>query len=134
MARRKKAKNSKVQSKAATTKKTKVVSNEKKLEKLRNKIQFIFETAGFTYVESDHHTMHVGLRDIELDMLFVHKNIMVICEDTADSDKVGHAMKKQEAFAQIEANKQQFFDRKPSIASTSVKKNPANSRAEDNSI
>lgn len=108
---RKKAKG-KIKAKASqdTTKEIKVNSNEKKLEKLRQKVRYVFETAGFSYIESDHHTMHVGLRDIEIDMLFMYENIMLVCEDTADSEKTRHAMKKQEAFSQIEANRSSFFE------------------------
>ena len=109
MARKKTNGKAQKQNNASPSKKAKVLSNEQKLEKLRQKLRFIFETADFTYVESDHHTMYVGLRDIELDMMFVYENIMVICEDTADSDKIGHAMKKQEAFLQIENYKKEFF-------------------------
>lgn len=93
-----------------STPKITISSNDQKMKLLLKKVQTVFEIAGFTYVQSDHHTMHIGFRDIEIDMLYVYENILIICEDTCDSHKIEHAMKKQEAFAQIENNRQEFFE------------------------
>lgn len=64
MARNKVNHKTKSQNKTKSNNKTKVTNNEKKLEKLRQKIRAIFQTANFTYVKSDSHTMFVGFRKI----------------------------------------------------------------------
>lgn len=83
------------------------------IEKIRDNIQTVFEQAGFYYIPTDGYHFPVGLRTVELDKVFVYENIVVICEDTdtAPKHEKEHARTKEEAFAQIDSNLQECFDR-----------------------
>ena len=83
----------------------------RKTRQFKNKIKYIFTMSGFRYINSEDHHMKIGFRDIELDAIFLYENIMIICEDTGSGLEhiKDHIRKKQEAFEQIEANKDEFF-------------------------
>lgn len=109
----------------AKTKKKKIILTPQELEKkkaeqkakrktrqFKNKIKYVFTMAGFDYIKSENFHMKIGYRDIEIDAIFLYENIMIICEDTGSGTEhiKDHVRKKQEAFEQIEANKDVFFE------------------------
>lgn len=83
----------------------------RKTRQFKNKIKYVFIMSGFNYVNSENHHVKIGYRDIELDAIFFYQNIMVICEDTGSGSEhiKDHVRKKQEAFEQIEANREIFL-------------------------
>jgi len=77
----------------------------------KNKIKQIFITAGFTYLDSENKHIKIGLRTVEIDLVFFFKNIILVCEDTGTSAhniKV-HARNKNEAFTEISENFGEFY-------------------------
>ena len=99
--------------KKSKTNSKKIIVKKTNIEKLRSYIQHVFETAGFFYIPTAGHDFNVGYRTVELDKVFVFENIVIICEDTETSSKheKEHARKKEEAFTQIDMNRQECFDR-----------------------
>lgn len=113
MKRMSKAKSKKVLSPQEIEKKKAEQKVKRKTRQFKNKIKYIFTMSGFRYINSEDHHMKIGFRDIELDAIFLYENIMIICEDTGSGVEhiKDHIRKKQEAFEQIEANKDDFFQR-----------------------
>lgn len=123
MKRMSKAKSKKVLSPQEIEKKKAEQKVKRKTRQFKNKIKYIFTMSGFRYINSEDHHMKIGFRDIELDAMFLYENIMIICEDTGSGVEhiKDHIRKKQEAFEQIEANKDDFFQRiKQEFAETGV--------------
>ena len=87
------------------------VSKEKINKKFKNKIKKLFTLSGFDYIETENHHFKIGLRVVEIDSLYIDKNILIVCEDTSTSNDIkSHIRKKHEAFDQIEKNKRIFLD------------------------
>lgn len=123
MKRMSKAQSKKVLSPQEIEKKKAEQKVKRKTRQFKNKIKYIFTMSGFRYINSEDHHMKIGFRDIELDAIFLYENIMIICEDTGSGVEhiKDHIRKKQEAFEQIEANKDDFFQRiKQEFAETGV--------------
>lgn len=72
----------------------------------RNKIKKVFITAGFSYLNTENKHINIGNRKVEIDFIFVSKNIILICEDTfTKSENIkDHARNKQQAFNEIKNN------------------------------
>ncbi|WP_296812922.1 DGQHR domain-containing protein [uncultured Methanobrevibacter sp.] len=80
-------------------------------KKFKNKIKKLFTLSGFDYIETENHHFKIGLRVVEIDSLYIDKNILIVCEDTSTSNDIkSHIRKKHEAFDQIEKNKRIFLD------------------------
>lgn len=112
MKRMRKARTKKVLSSQELEKRKAEQKIKRKTRQFKNKIKYIFTMSGFRYINSENHHMKIGLRDIELDAVFLYENIMLICEDTGSGLEhiKDHIRKKQEAFEQIEANRDTFFE------------------------
>ena len=68
----------------------------------RRKIKTIFTSAGFTHLNTMNKHQKIGLRDIEVDAVFIYENVLLICEDTGSAAKdKDHIRKKDEAFGII---------------------------------
>lgn len=90
--------------KAAQLKKRKVLA-------FRKKIRSSFTDAGFTYFSTLDKHFPIGTRTVELDYLFLKKNIIVICEDNTKQKKdIDHIRNKNESFAEIRNNKTAFLN------------------------
>lgn len=78
----------------------------KKAEKaFKKKIRTTISGSGFEYFSTEFKEFRIGNRVVELDYLFVYKNIILICEDTCGKKKdKDHIRKKSEAFQQIQDN------------------------------
>lgn len=84
----------------------------KRKNKFKRKIRTIFTGAGFSYIPTNDREMRIGNRKVEVDMLFLYKNIWLICEDTVKtSDIRGHIRTKNEAFGEIKANVDVFINK-----------------------
>lgn len=71
----------------------------------------IFTLSGFTYIDSENHQFKLVLRNIEIDFIFLNENIILVCEETNTTNDIKrHIRNKQEAFEQIEKNKQDFIN------------------------
>ncbi|QNL45158.1 DGQHR domain-containing protein [Oscillibacter hominis] len=76
----------------------------------RKKIHSSFTEAGFTYFSTLGKHFSIGTRIVELDYLFLHENIIVICEDNTKQKKdINHIRNKNESFAEIRSNKTAFL-------------------------
>ena len=82
----------------------------KKREKrvLKNKIKNVFTEAGFIYVATGGKEATIGYRKVEVDSLFIYKNIWILCEDTISSNNRDHIRTKNEAFGEIKHNLSEF--------------------------
>lgn len=77
----------------------------------RKKIRSSFTDAGFTYFSTLAKHFPIGTRTVELDYLFLIKNIIVICEDNTKQKKdIDHIRNKNESFAEIRNNKTAFLN------------------------
>jgi dgqhr domain protein len=79
----------------------------------KNKIRRIFVLSDFKHIKSEGHQFKIGNRDVELDAIFYHKNILIICEATSTrktKDIKEHARGKEEAFKQIGNHRKEFFE------------------------
>lgn len=103
--------------KLKSKKKRKVLSpEEKKLRQMQSafkrKIRNTFVGAGFTYIPTHDKEMFIGFRTIELDSLFIYKNIWLVCEDTIKTSVMrDHIRTKNEAIGEIKSNLKQFIER-----------------------
>ncbi len=71
----------------------------------KRKITKIFTDAGFQYFPTNNQEMYIGLRNVEVDSLFIYENIWLICEDTVKTTNIrDHIRTKNEAFGQIKSN------------------------------
>lgn len=76
----------------------------------KKKIRDTFCNMGFTYLSSANKEFKIGHRVVELDYVFIFKNIIIVCEDTCGQAKnKDHIRKKSETFAEIMANKGDFI-------------------------
>ena len=76
----------------------------------KQKIRNIFTGAGFSYIPTNDHEMNVGLRKVEIDSLFIYKNIWLLCEDTVKTTNIrDHIRTKNEAFGEIKRNLSSFI-------------------------
>ena len=76
----------------------------------KRKIRNIFTGVGFSYVPTNDHEMNVGLRKVEIDSLFIYKNIWLLCEDTVKTTNIrDHIRTKNEAFGEIKQNLSSFI-------------------------
>ena len=96
-------------------KKKKVTPTAKQIQErqkasFKRKIRTTFSGAGFKYISTNDHHMHIGHRDVEIDSLFIYENIWLVCEDTVQTTNIkDHIRTKNEAFGEIKANKQSFI-------------------------
>ena len=86
-------------------------TDKRKKIKFRNKIKYIFNMAGFTYINTENQHIKIGDRTIEIDFILLYKNIMLICEDTmTKTDNIkDHVRNKKEAFIEIGKNFSSFY-------------------------
>lgn len=92
-----------------------ISSENKKLNKekaaFKRRVYNVFSGAGFTYIPTNDKEMHIGLRRIEIDSMFVYKNIWLVCEDTVTSTGIrDHIRTKNEAVGEIKNNLPQFVN------------------------
>lgn len=99
-------------------KKKKILTEEQKKEVLRKrretafrkKIRSTFTNMGFVSFSTGNKHFKIGHRVVELDYLFVYKNIFIIGEDTCSKSKdKDHIRKKSEAFREIQNNVADFM-------------------------
>ena len=77
----------------------------------KKKIVKTFTDAGFHYVPTNDQEMHIGLRKVEVDALFIYENVWLICEDTVKTTNIrDHIRTKNEAFGQIKTNLSSFVE------------------------
>ena len=99
---------------ARSRKKKKATPTKEQLEKraksiFKRKIVKTFTDAGFSYIPTNDQEMFIGLRKVEVDALFIYKNIWLICEDTIRTAEIReHIRTKNEAFGQIIGNIEAF--------------------------
>lgn len=73
------------------------------------KLKDIFEKAGFKHVASDGFHFTVGGRKGELDHIFVWKNVVLLCEETAGKDATKHCTNKIFLHNKIKEHWPDFF-------------------------
>ena len=89
----------------------KLTPEQRKKNKFRKKIRDLFTNAGFIFINTRNKSYKFGNRIVELDFIFVHENIVLICEDTTAADKDrDHIRKKDEAFKEIQNNSTEFLE------------------------
>lgn len=96
-------------------KKRKPLTPEQQLARIKlvfkRKIRNIFVGAGFIYIPTNDHEMSIGLRKVEIDSLFIYKNIWLLCEDTVKTTNIrDHIRTKNEAFGEIKRNLPSFIN------------------------
>lgn len=76
------------------------------------RIQTVFRNAGFIHIPTEGIERKFGTKVGELDNVFVHENVILICEDTTSSPKnvKDHLKNKKLLFDEIEKNRQSFLD------------------------
>jgi len=89
-------------SKAKKTVSKKIVSPPKLLE--------IFEDAGFLHIVSEKKEFSINGQNGEIDYIFLFKNVVILCEETAGNDVSHHLPKKIVFHKLINSNKKIFFD------------------------
>lgn len=83
----------------------------RKAQAFQKKIRNVFLTAGFTYLDTEHKHIKIGNRKLEVDAVFLYENIILICEDTARTNKIkDHIRSKKQAFDEIENNLTVFIE------------------------
>lgn len=78
----------------------------------KKKIYNIFSMANFHHLNSENRQFSIGLRNVEIDDIFIYNNIIVISEDTTTNGRdniVAHLLNKKEMADQIQSNKEQFI-------------------------
>lgn len=76
----------------------------------KRKIRDTFSNMGFMYLSSANKELKIGRRVVELDYVFLYKNVIIACEDTCGQGKnKDHIRKKSESFTEILANKSDFI-------------------------
>lgn len=79
----------------------------------KRKIVNTFSSSGFEYVPINNNHMHIGRRIVEIDAMFIHENIWLICEDTITNPSGDHFKEhvrtKNEAFGEVQNNKEEFI-------------------------
>ena len=86
------------------------ISRKRKEAAFKRRIRDTFCNMGFTYFSSANKEFKIGHRVVELDYVFIYKNIIVICEDTCGKGKnKTHIRKKSESFSEIISNKNDFI-------------------------
>jgi len=97
------------------SRKRKPLTEEQKMKRektaFKRKIRSIFVGAGFNYVATNDHEMTIGLRKVEIDSLYIYKNIWLVCEDTIKKTNIrDHIRTKNEAFGEIKQNLSVLID------------------------
>ncbi len=77
-------------------KKKQQAERKRKTREFKKKIKNIFIMAGFIYLNTENKHVEIGPRTVELDSVFIYKNILLICEDTSIEDIKPHMRKKNE--------------------------------------
>ena len=76
----------------------------------KKKIKSIFIDSGFIYIPTLNKHFKIGLRDVELDYVFIYENVILICEDTCGAKKdKDHIRRKSEAFKEIISDRSKFI-------------------------
>lgn len=88
---------------------SKKTDESRKKNTLKRKIRSVFQGAGFTWIPTNDHEMFIGHRRVEVDALFIYKNIWLMCEDTISNDR-DHIRRKNEATSEIRNNIQSFVE------------------------
>ena len=71
----------------------------------------IFIGAGFTLIPSDTIHFRIQQRQGEIDFIFAHKNVIVLCEETGATNEISNHFSKKKLFHSIiEKNPKDFFD------------------------
>lgn len=96
-------------------KKKKLSEEQKKINRrnsaFRKSIRDTFIGMGFIYLPTNNYHFTIGNRTVELDYVFVYKNVVVICEDTTGESKdKDHIRKKNEAAGELRRNTQRFIE------------------------
>lgn len=109
-------KKTKSSTKRSKTKTVRILTPEQQLKRAKSvfkrKIVNIFSDAGFTYIPTNDNEMHIGLRTVEVDALFIFENVWLICEDTIKTTNIrDHIRTKNEAFGEIMGNLSTFRDK-----------------------
>ena len=86
----------------------------RKQKALHNKILSTFTAMGFVHYKTDHKQFHLGGRDMELDSIFVYKNLILIEEDTI-SARHDHLRTKDDTMQRIQANVDVFLQKMDTI-------------------
>lgn len=81
---------------------------ERQRSALHRKIIAIFKAMNFVYRDTEHFQFHLGGRDMEIDAVFAHENVFILCEDTLSTD-TDHLRTKNDTMQRIRANKGDFF-------------------------
>lgn len=78
----------------------------------KTKIRNIFTGSGFTYIPTNDQEMTIGLRNVEIDSLFIYENIWLVCEDTVKTSNIrDHIRIKNEAMSEINKNLSDFINK-----------------------
>ncbi len=76
----------------------------------KKKIRNTFCGAGFKYIPTNNIQMQIGLREIEIDYMFIYENIWLVCEDTVKTTNIrDHIRVKNEAMDEIKKNISNFI-------------------------
>lgn len=84
---------------------------QKEKRALKRKIKATFTGVGFEHIPTNGHEMKVGTRTVEVDAMFVYKNIWLLCEDTVqNNNKTDHILRKNEAAREIKSHIGEFIE------------------------
>lgn len=84
---------------------------QKEKRALKRKIKATFTGVGFEHIPTNGHEMKVGTRTVEVDAMFVYKNIWLLSEDTVqNNNKTDHILRKNEAAGEIKSNIGEFIE------------------------
>ena len=77
----------------------------------KKKYHTIFTMASFTKLTTENRNFKIGNKEAEVDCVFVHRNILVVVEETMSSSNYikDHIIKKCETAREIECNKKEFL-------------------------
>lgn len=99
-----------------TVKKKKKLTEEQKRKNRKNSafrksIRDTFTGMGFTYLPTNNYHFTIGNRTVELDYVFIYKNVVIVCEDTTGAAKdKDHIRKKNEAAGELKSNAQRLIE------------------------
>ena len=77
----------------------------------KKKYHTIFTMASFTKLATENRNFKIGNKEAEVDCVFVHRNILVVVEETMSSPNYikDHIIKKCETARETECNKKEFL-------------------------
>jgi DGQHR domain-containing protein len=87
-----------------------LTSQQKEQRKLKNDIRSALKPMGFEYLRTEGKHKSFGGRKGEIDSIYLYENIILVCEDTTDSDLPNHVKGKHIFFDEIKNNKSEFID------------------------